>query len=77
MEYFFPVNSFANAVKDIVSPLYSTLRSSTTFAVMLGSLQYVILEPTGIWHLVKEKFVARSVLSVSISCAVCRRVLFD
>ena len=34
MEYCLPVRSFARAVSDIVSPLYSTLLSPTTVAVI-------------------------------------------
>ena len=70
IEYFFPDSSFASAVKDMTSPLYLTLRSSTTSAVMSGVSQYSISSPTGIWHLLNEKLDARSVLSVSISWAV-------
>ena len=36
IEHFLPYNSFARAVNDIVSPLYSTCLSSMTVAVILG-----------------------------------------
>lgn len=56
IEYFFPDSSFASAVKDMTSPLYLTLRSSTTSAVMSGFSQYSISSPTGIWHLLNENW---------------------
>ena len=51
MEYCLPVRSFARAVSDIVSPLYSTLLSPTTVAVkqapMLGETQpAAVIQPS-------------------------------
>ena len=65
-----PLKSFARAVNDIVSPLYSTFLSSTTVAVIVSSFTYVIVAPMGMLHFVNEKLDALSVTSVSISCAV-------